>query len=447
MKEIITQAKKRGAEQAELFALESRAQTVSFENGALKSVEQAESRGGALRLVHGGRMGFATTSNFDQADDWVRSAVETCRFGEPCPFEFAAPAPMSPIPTLDSRVASLSAEEMIQIGTQTIARLKEYDSAILSFCTVGKTRQTVSIFTSVGFEGTYERTLFHFYVGGQLIEGKNFLECHDGIDQIHFDFDPGSYVSNVIDSFRHGRKNVPARSGPATVVLTPRALSDILLALEKGLNGKNVAKKTSPLAGKLQRKILDERITLHDDGTLAGASNTAPFDDEGTPTQHTLLIERGVLKNYLLDLRSAQDLNMNPTGNAARIRRLYFSKIYTELPAPSTTSLILKGGERQFDEILDSLDDAVMIDQLIGLSMGTQLSGDFSGNIALGYKIENGKIAGRVKDCMLAGNIYELLGEKHLVELSQDQRWIAGAHGGTHLLPHLVLRHASLSAK
>lgn len=183
---------------------------------------------------------------------------------------------------------------------------------------------------------------------------------------------------------------------------------------------------------------MDERITLIDDGTLRGAAHTAPYDDEGNPTSKKSIFDKGVLKNYLLDLRSSHDLNMFPTGNGRRTG--------LQPPVPTVSSWVLEGGERQFDEIFVEVKEAVLVDQLTGLLMSAQINGDFSGNISLGYKVENGQIVGRVKDCMISGNVYDLLSEKQLVEISQDQRWIAGANGGTHMLPTLFLKDISLSS-
>lgn len=447
MKEIVKKACQMGVEQAELFVMESRETSVQFENGALKNISHTESRGGALRVLRQGHLGFATTTQFDDIQPWLQGAIATTHFGTASDLEFAAPGEQAGDEPFDKRVPSLSEKEMISIGNQALDHIKQFDPNILSFCSIGKTQQTITLITSSGFEESYNKTLFSFWVGGQLIEGKNFLEAYDGIHQTNFDFDLGSYLTSVVKTFRHGRVNVPVKSGTTTVILTPKAVNEILMALEIGLSGKAVAKGTSPLKEKLQRKICDERITLFDDGTLPNAANTAPMDDEGTPTRKNSLIERGKLKNFLLDLRSAQELNMFPTGNGARVGRIFSTRSYLELPTPKVNNWVLEGGDRQFEEILFETKEAVIVDQLMGLIMSTQINGDFSGNISLGYKVEKGQIKGRVKDCMMAGNIYELLSEKHLVEISQDQRWISGLSGGTHLLPTVVLKDVNLSAK
>jgi len=437
MKEIIKKIKQLGADQAELFVLETKNQSVQFENGAFKSVDRSVSRGGAMRAIKKGRLGFATTTEFDQIDGWLKETLETTHFGDKTELTFSSPDNFKSVETFDPRVAQLSEDELINIGSQAIAHLKKYDPNILSFCTIGQSLQNVSILTSEGFEESYDKTLFYFMLGGRLIDGKNILESQDEVTQITFNFDLGSYLTSVIEPFRQSRKNVALSSGPTNVILTPRALSGILLALEKGLAGNAVSKGISPLKDKMQRKILDERITLIDDGTLRGAAHTAPYDDEGNPTSKKSIFDKGVLKNYLLDLRSSHDLNMFPTGNGRRTG--------LQPPVPTVSSWVLEGGERQFDEIFDEVKEAVLVDQLTGLLTSAQINGDFSGNISLGFKVENGQIVGRVKDFMISGNVYDLLSEKQLVEISQDQRWIAGAYGGTHMLPTLFLKDISLS--
>ena len=447
MNQIIEQALRLGGNEAELFVLASDSTSVIYENGALKRIERSEREGGALRVLQNGKLGFATTTNFEETDVWVEQALAAAKYGTPFSFDFAKPSTIEVVKPFDPRIKSFTQEQMLNIGSQAISYLKKYDPNIISSCTISKSIQTISVTTSSGFEQSYDKTLFSFVLSGQLIEKQNFLESYDGIEQTQLEFDLGSYLTSVIEPFRHGRKNVSIKSGSYSVILTPRALSGILLALELGLNGKNIVKSISPLKEKIGRKILDPRITLFADGTLKGGALFAPFDDEGTPSQKNKLFERGELKNYLLDLRTAEELNMYPTGNGLRTGRLFQSKDYLELPRPAVNSWVLEGGERQFDEIFLETKQAVLIDQVMGLLMSTQVNGDFAGNIALGYWVENGEIKGRVKDCMLAGNIYDLLSEKHLEEITQDQRWVLGMHGGTHLLPTLFLKEISISAK
>ncbi len=447
MKKIIQKALKKGADQAELFVIESKDQGVLFENGTLKKIEGSQSQGGALRVLRNGKLGFATTTDFDSEDSLIDQAIAASEFGSPFKFDFAPNAEFKELIPFDPQIETFDEEQMLNIGSQAISHMKAYDANILSSCSIGKSIQTISVVTSNGCEESYDRSYFGFSLSGQLVEPGNFLENYDGIEQTRIDFDLGSYLSSVIQPFRQGRKNISISSGKYQVILTPRALSGLFLALEQGLNGNNVAKGISPLKDKHSQKVLDERINLYADGTLKGTASYAPFDDEGTPSQKNILFQNGVLKNYLLDLQSAEKLNMYPSGNAMRRNRLYMNRDYLELPSPSINSWVMDGGARQFDEIFLDVKEAVLVDQIMGLLMSCQVNGDFSGTISLGYHVKDGQVTGRVKDCMIAGNIYDLLSEVHLQEISQDQRWILGAHGGTHMLPTLFLKDIFLSTK
>lgn len=442
MKKTVQKVLDKGAEQAELFIMEGKSMTVHFENGELKKVARCENRGGAIRLIRNGQIGFAPSDDLTAVGPWIDRALSSSQAGEKSGFEFASPGIYSEPDVNDFRIKELSEEEMIHTGRQALKQLKRYDPNIFSFCSIGKIEQTVSVVNSKGIEESYDKTLFHFRLGGET----NFLKVRDGIDQSKWIFDLGSYLSSVIEPFRLGRRTAPVNPGPSLVVLTPRALSGLLSALETGLCGNRVHNGASPLKGKIQRQVLDRRITLYDDGLLSGSDACAPFDDEGVPRKKNVLFERGILKNYLLDLRSADELDMFPTGNGRRAGRFDALKTHLEPPRPGVNSWVLEGGERQFDEIFPDLDSGVMVDQIAGLKTSVQNNGDFSGAISLGYKIENGQITGRVENLVMTGNIYSLLSEKHLEEISHDQRWILGQFGGTHLLPTVFLKNVSLTS-
>ncbi len=102
------------------------------------------------------------------------------------------------------------------------------------------------------------------------------------------------------------------------VIFEPRIARSLLGNIFDAVDGRAIYRKASFLAGKLGEKIADERITLIDDGTIPGLFGSSPFDDEGVPTRRTPVIERGVLKNYLLNTYTARKLDMKTTGNASR---------------------------------------------------------------------------------------------------------------------------------
>src|SRR5450432_152312 len=102
------------------------------------------------------------------------------------------------------------------------------------------------------------------------------------------------------------------------IIFEPRVARSLLGNLFEAVEGRSIYREASFLAGKLGQKIADKRITLIDDGTIPHLFGSQPFDDEGVPTRRTPVIERGVLKNYLLNTYTARKLGMKTTGNASR---------------------------------------------------------------------------------------------------------------------------------
>ncbi|HYW69378.1 MAG TPA: metallopeptidase TldD-related protein, partial [bacterium] len=224
-------------------------------------------------------------------------------------------------------------------------------------------------------------------------------------------------------------------------------VSDVLLTLIYGVNGSMVDRKVSPLTGRIGETIFDERISICDDGHMRTGYSSALFDDEGVPMQRTPLIDGGVLKSFLTDLRTAARLDMPLTGNGLKLKRLVQTKELGAMPAPEITNWTMAGGEKPYAELLSEVGDGIIVDSIMGIMMGNLVAGDFSGNVEYGLKVEGGEIKGRVKDTMVAGNIYSLF-KDNLVALSKEVVR-TGLMGfiGSHEYPYVVLRDVAISSK
>jgi len=177
------------------------------------------------------------------------------------------------------------------------------------------------------------------------------------------------------------------------------------------------------LAEKLEQQVLDERFTLVDDGRLDFASRSAPYDDEGVPTTRKSLIEGGVVRQFLYDLKTAGLAGAQPTGNGFKsgLRGGGFQRP----PDVAPSTWLVPPGERSLEEILSGLDEALLVEQVIGLGQGNVMAGEFSNNVSVGFLVRNGEIVGRVKNTMIAGNVYELLKDK-LLALGDEPVWVFG---------------------
>jgi len=181
-------------------------------------------------------------------------------------------------------------------------------------------------------------------------------------------------------------------------------------------NGKTVLKGASPIGDKLGQPVFDKQLWLWDDPTISYRPGSRPSDDEGIPSQRTPLIEQGGVTNFLYDLQTAALAHTQSTGNGRRG--------HGGLPAPSPSAFVIKPGNTTFDEMVNDIKEGLIIEQLMGAEQGNILGGDFSGNVLLGYKVESGKIVGRVKDTMVSGNIYQLL--KQITAIGSEAKWVGG---------------------
>ncbi|HJO55450.1 MAG TPA: metallopeptidase TldD-related protein, partial [Candidatus Scalindua sp.] len=205
------------------------------------------------------------------------------------------------------------------------------------------------------------------------------------------------------------------------VVFTSKAIGTLLSTFESGCNGKLVQKGVSPLTGKLGEKIMDERVSIYDDPTIDYADGSYICDDEGVAARRTPLFESGVLKNYIYDLQTAGIMNAESTGNGTRS--------FASQPSPGNSNVIVELGDMKFENMIKDMKNGILVDQVLGGGQSNVLAGEFSVNIDLGYLVENGEIVGRVKDCMIAGNVFEVF--NNIVALGDKSDW----HGALKVPP------------
>jgi PmbA protein len=217
------------------------------------------------------------------------------------------------------------------------------------------------------------------------------------------------------------------------VIFLPSGVGSALISpFIAAFNGKTVFEGASPVGHRSGEKVFDASFSLYDDPTLPFRPSSRPFDDEGVPSQRTPLVEFGVVKSFLYDLQTAGLAGRTSTGSAARGRGL---------PSPSPSAFVISPGKTTFEEMVVNIKEGLVVEELMGAEQGNVLGGDFSGNVLLGYKVENGKIVGRVKNTMVSGNIYQLLNK--VAAIGSDSRWV----GSFLSTPSLFFPSVSVASK
>jgi PmbA protein len=185
------------------------------------------------------------------------------------------------------------------------------------------------------------------------------------------------------------------------VVFDAETAASLLRSLAQAVNGQSIYRGGSFLAGKLGERVASDLVTVVDDGRLAAGLGSRPFDAEGLATRRTAVLERGMLRSYLLDAYSARKLGLEPTGNASRSPG--------EAPAPAPTNFLLTPppDAPAPEAIIRETRRGLYVTDMIGFGVNL-VTGDYSRG-ASGFWIENGELAYPVEEITVAGNLGRIL--------------------------------------
>ena len=417
-----------------MFFVESASTPVGFEANAVKEVSSSESAAAAVRIIKDGRVGFSSTSDLNNVDGVVEAALETAPFGAEAAFEFPGTGSYPDVPVYDPAVEGVTLEEMTALGQRVVDELRAYSDEVQVEGGVSWSTSTTALLNSRGGRFSYRRSGFRVGFEGTVIHGDDMLFTFDAASSVSPIADPSEIVASIIRQLGWAKDIAGVETKTMPVILMPTAVSSVLLGpLLAGLNGKTVQQGTSPLIGRLGERIVDERFSLTDDATLPHIPGSRMSDDEGVPSRRLPLIEAGVASTFLYDLQTAGLAGAQSTGSGERG--------VGSLPGPSPGVLLVEEGETTLDAMIEGMGEGLVVERLLGAGQSNVLGGDFNANVLLGYKVEGGRIVGRVKNTMISGNTYTALND--LAAIGSEGRWL---RGGLYA-PPIALAHVSVSAK
>ncbi|MBN1152467.1 MAG: TldD/PmbA family protein [Dehalococcoidia bacterium] len=424
----------REAQQAEVFEAVSESVMVHFEANRLKQVERRQSRSIALRLVRDGRLGFASAGGAVEDVALVRMAVDTSSFGAAARFAFPGPQEFLDVAVHDVTAARLDTDALVSVGNGIIEKVCAHEPLLRCEGVVSVGSGVVRITNSAGLDASYRKTNASLFMEGIRVNGTDMLFVGDSLSSSVLFPDVDMVVSTMLLQLDRASRNASISTGTYPVLFTPHGVSAaLLMPLAVAFNGKNVVDGASRLAGRQGEQLFDAGFSLRDDATIAMRAASSPFDDEGTRTRPNPLIEGGVVRGFLYDLQTAADAGAESPGSGHRADAR--SQI-----RPGMSAFVVEPGRVSFEEMLAGIDEGLVVDELIGAGQGNLLAGDFGGNVLLGYKVEKGKITGRVKNTMISGNVMDALGS--MVVVGADARWV----GGNLWSPSILCQGVSVSS-
>ena len=417
MEQLLEQSKK-VSQEAEVFSVSTRKTEAIFETNRLKQVQTKESSGTALRLINEGRIGFAATTKIGSENELVNMALDMVPYGAEAKFEFPGSQSYFPVAVFDPEIESVTEQSMVELGQSLIDRIKQVEPEIVCEGAVSRRTLNVEIMNSRGGKASYQKSVFSVAIEGVLVRGTDMLFVGDHESSCHPLGNVDHVAESTIEQLERARVMASCPTGNMPVIFTPHGVANALLSpLAVAFNGKTVLRGASPLGHRKGETVFAPEFSIWDYATIDFCPASYSCDDEGIPGRRTPLVEGGVVKNFLYDLQTAGEAGVQSTGSASRS--------VGSLPSPSTSALIIGDGKTSFADMFAEVKEGLVVEQLMGATQGNILGGDFSGNVLLGYKVENGKIVGRVKNTMVSGNVYELL--KEGVVIGSDSRWLGGS--------------------
>lgn len=400
--------------------------------GEVSDYESSREEGVSFRGNIGGRTGYAYTERLeeDAIPFLVQEAKENAALLPPEDAEELYPGGEA-YPALEGINEGL---ERLTVG-EKIAAAKRMEQAALAgaeevasldYCVLGTARLETAIRNTRGLDVSFAKNYATAFVsaiarkGGETKTGSYFWK-----DQDWDGFDPEKTGREAARraAAHLGAASVP--SGKYGVVLHGEAVVALLGAFCGVFYAENVQKGFSLLEGRLGEQIASPAVTLRDDALLPGGYASTPFDSEGVPGRDKAVIERGVLRTFLYNRKSAAKDGVESTGNGFK----------AGLSAPvktACTNFYLEKGEKTLRELLGTLQDGLFITELMGLHAGTNaVSGDFSLS-AEGFLVEGGEIGRPVEQVTIAGNFYRLL--EGIEAAADDTYFNSGGKGSPSVL-------------
>jgi PmbA protein len=422
--DLLQNAKDAGFDQAEVYRITSQSQPIRFEANRLKEATRKDTSGAALRVIDDGRLGLSATTDPAAESELPARVKELTPFGAEAAFEFPPPLGAQgsddypQIQIYDEAIEEITFDAMVQTGQKLIDAVRKDWPDLNCSASVSRGVHRQSLVNTAGLSVSFPQTSYSVGFGGELVRGDDMLSVWEGFGASRMFADPDWMVGSLIQQLEWARNTADTPTGQVPVIFTPRGVSAALLRpLLGGFNGKSVMTGSSPIGGRLGERVIDERISIFDDPTIDGAIGSRPFDDEGIPSRRMALIDQGVASNFLYDLQTAGRMNATSTGAAGRG--------LSTLPGPGTSVLDVAPGDTPYDDLFLGIKEGIVVERLLGAGQGNEMGGDFKANVSLGYKIEDGKIVGRIKDTMISGNVFDALSK---IEAVSDQaEWVYGS--------------------
>ena len=417
-------ALKRGADEAEAFLYQGLTTNVVIERGQIARSSRIIDRGLGIRAIINKAVGFSYTNVLESnvtIEETVRKALSSAKASKPDEnwHSLASKKPLASVEkTYDRRIVELRSEDLVKVASVMLDAAEKTDKRVFPIeGGAGASYLSVAIANSNGIANFDHGTIIECSLATIGQQGGEVTPvCFEFNTERSYNIDPewiGKEAARLAVSALKAKK-IETKS--TNVILAQSAFQDLLyFTLINAVKADFVQRNQSAFKGRIGEKVASEIVTIYDDGLFSGGLRTWRFDGEGFPQQKTLIVEKGVLRNFIYDNYTAKKEGKESTGNAARAG-------YLSTPNVEATNFHFMPGNKSPEELISEVDDGLLVYYLQGAHSSNPASGEFSVVATPAWKIKNGEIAYATKGAMLAGNIFQIL--KNISALADNERKI-----------------------
>jgi len=441
---IFQKGRETGLNDMEVYYSEGSSLSLKVFQKDLDGYSLSESEGLSLRGTYKGKMGYSYTEKVDETsiDQLVKDAAENALIidSEDEEYIFEGSKEYKKVDSFNQTLSNVGEEQKINFVKSLEEEAFRLDKRIASVevCIYGDGYGETIMSNTKGLFLRDKSNIAYTYIAVVAKDGEDIktgMAYRTGND---FNaFNAQDIAREAVDEALAllGARSV--KSGDYNVIIRNSAAADLMEAFTGIFSAEAVQKNLSLLKGKLNEKIASDKFTLIDDPYMEGGLASKSFDGEGVACKYKKVVDKGVLKTYLYNLKTAKKDGVDTTGNASK--GSYKSSI-----GISPSNFFVEKGERTLDEMVADIDKGILITELQGLHSGlNSVSGDFS-LAALGFLIQDGKISRPVEQITMAGNYFDML--KNIEETGSDLKF--GMPGEAYIgSPSLRIKKLSIAGE
>jgi len=393
------------SDRSEIFSSKKVTNFVLFENGKLKNIDTDLQHGYSLRIIKDNKIGFAYTKNLRKRKELLDNCLASLKGQVEANFNFPLTKEYPKLTTYSASLNVQSNRDLVEEGQRICSFLRPRINGQFNI-TAGNSIERLRIMNSTGTDIRMRTSQYvialSFVYPNSYAALRRLFACTD-FKQIQ-----RHELMMMIDLYNHSSKTVKPNTKRMKVIFMPESMHTFTWRLQSATNGAAVYEKQSPVSDRLGEKLFAKELTVYNDPLNDAMPGARSVDDEATLCRNFPIVTNGVLTNFYYDLYYAEKSKVKPTGHGFKNAQ-WSGEAISLKPSPSLQHLHIQTGKESLNKLIEKMDEGIIVGGALGAHSGNIVNGDYSIGLSPGLYVKNGEVIGRVKDTMIAGNIYNTM--------------------------------------